>query len=651
MNDSLGKKMKVQIKFIDLDQNNRLISHIAEVIGQVGEPIDYNPQAEIQSLKEQGYALADNQFDNSKSVFDPKRTEYQIAFHHQKVVIDSRHPGFGFNASDLQKIVKQIVHYEGAAGRNPQDSVTTAVFNHVYLVDQVTKQTIEDRGFQPQQQSMQLIGTPTVPGYVPDQTIVGGKIVSASDDDQNYLVTFKLNLAPAKTIQCAYIRYVNLSNHNQILAEDKVSGNVNTPINYDPQIKISQFEQQGFKLVNNGFNPNHEVQFFGNQDGYCPVFIVSFNYEVVEVNSQHPLDGVDPNLYQKDSRLIVKFVGPNWEFPDQIQKRQWHRSITVNPRTRQLITNGKFDTAWSSDQDQYDAVVVPVVSNYHVDQPVVKVKNNIPKDQVVAIHYQANGRLIPVDEDGAEISNAPHPQFETDPNDASQVRDDQVVPDLAGFTSSTMTVAPTAPGEDYQIVYHKKQDDNTMYINLGSKDQSGVNTNTTDDTAEKISIDKATSTGKAQEDQIAVVNFIDIDHNSKLITSSGKLVGKAGESINDLYSTKIPLKVLKEHGYHVIFNSFDDQDKIRYFNENPLPQVFNVGISKKLHVEEKTEPSSVDTEQQKLEETRQRFNRIKPTLVDPRIGRADSQTVNKLLDIVAALLNLIFIINNKDDKK
>ena len=62
--------------------------------------------------------------------------------------------------------------------------------------------------------------------------------------------------------------------------------------------------------------------------------------------------------------------------------------------------------------------------------------------------------------------------------------------------------------------------------------------------------------------QTAIINFIDIDDHGHSITSSGKLSGRVGESINDLYSTEIPLKVLKEQGYRVVFDDFNENSEI-----------------------------------------------------------------------------------------
>ncbi len=94
---------------------------------------------------------------------------------------------------------------------------------------------------------------------------------------------------------------------------------------------------------------------------------------------------------------------------------------------------------------------------------------------------------------------------------------------------------------------------------------------------------------------MAIINFIDLDNNGKQLTSSGPLTGKPGESINDLYSTEIPLKAIAQTGYHVVFNGFDGDGQIQKFNNNDLmTQVFTVGLSKAKKVEaEKITPEKL----------------------------------------------------------
>ncbi len=122
---------------------------------------------------------------------------------------------------------------------------------------------------------------------------------------------------------------------------------------------------------------------------------------------------------------------------------------------------------------------------------------------------------------GAAIQGAPTPQFESDSNDASKVRNDQNVPKVSGYQATLATVTPANPGQDLTVIYEKiNNNDDTLYINLNhdheSDSQAAVNhkdigqqTNLTDDS----------------DVQTAIINFIDIDDHGHSITSSENFLG------------------------------------------------------------------------------------------------------------------------------
>lgn len=529
----------------------------------------------------------------------------------EHVVVDANHPGYGFTEEKLLKTITQTVHYVGAASRNPQDNVTRVSFSRVYIVNKKSGKVIEDRGFQPKEKSMQLIGTPTLPGYIPDRVVVGGEKVTPNDLNKEYIVTFKLNMKPTNTMQKAKIRYVDLTTNNQLLTEDTVSGLANTPINND----------------------------------YCPIFIITFISAVEAVNINNPVDWVDPSLYHRKSKLIVNFEGCPNPPKTVIQTINWFRTITVNNIVKKIIPNGVYDKTWRADEERYQEVKIPIVQGYHADLDVINQKSVTLDDQTITVQYHPNGHLIPVDEAGAAIQGAPTPQFESDSNDASKVKNDQNVPKVSGYQATLATVTPANPGQDLTVVYEKiNNNDDTLYINLNHDHESDSQA-----AIDHENVDQQTDlTDNSKIVQTAIINFIDIDDHGHSITSSGKLSGRVGDSINDLYSTEIPLKVLKEQGYRVVFDDFNENSERQYFKESVLPQIFTIGLSKKSS--DNQESSDLDEEYEKLRQTREQFKQIKPTIMDSSDELNSSQTVNKLIDIITGLLTLIFMLS-KGNKK
>lgn len=652
MSSLFGRKTKAKIDFIDVDNDSELIESSGKLVGRVGDRIDFDPQEKIDSLSKQGYILDKNEY-NKNLTFNHEDKSYKITFHHEHVIVDADHPGYGFSKAQLEKKLQQVIHYQGAASRTPEDNVTEITFSHVYTVDKVTGQIVEDKGYQPAKQAFQLIGTPTVPGFVPDISIAGGKTVTAEDKNQKYTVNFVLNRKPSTSKQSAKIIYVNLSENNKILDSDLLNGSANMPIDYNPQSKIENFKKQGFELVNNGFNADGDTQFFGNVDNYQPVFVVTLKYAAQAVNSDHPFKGIDPSLYERSSKFIVKFVGGGNKTPKEfVQTAIWKRTITVMPKNQKILVNGYYDTPWKANLDKYSDVKIPVIPGYHTDEKIARALPLDEQNQTLTVAYHPNGHLIPVDENGNVIQGAVNPQFETDIHDPSKVMRDEVVPSINGYKCDLMTVSPTDPGKDLNVVYKKQNKDDTLYISLEDKEKKSKfnSSNPVEPSVSKKSLPEESTDKDNNDKQIAIINFIDVDHNGASVTSSGQLMGNPGESINDLYSTDVPIKVLKNNGYHVVFNNFDKDGFIQRFDNNSLmPQVFTIGISKKeTHKSDfKEKTYNIDEKIQELVKAKKDLEKIKPTLVSKQDD--NSQTVSKLLDTVTSLLNLVFILDK--DKK
>lgn len=707
-----GKNVKTTFNFVDLDAGNKVLD-TEEISGKAGQEIEYDPQEKINQLIDQGYALADKEFSKrANKNFGQEDQTLPIAFHHAHLKVTAANPSHGYSKDQLEKKIQQIIHYQGAASRTPENSVTEVVFEREVEIDQVTDQVASDSGWQPEKQSFMIIGTPTLPGFIPDQAAAGGDSVTAEDGNKEYTVNFEINKVPSSLTQSAIVRFVDINNGNKAISVDKLSGQPNMPIEYDPKNKINHLENEGFKLIHNGFNGDGDIQFFGNADSYEPIFIITMKYTAVAVNKDHPNDAIDPSQYEKESKFTVEFLGAGDATPAKVvQTAHWSRTVTVIPDKNQIIANGFYDTPWKADLDHYNNVTIPVVDGYHSKGNVVNAIPVTEKDQLLTVTYEENGHIIPVDENGTTIPNAPHPQFENDPHQAGEVRDDQIIPDVEGYKCDLMTVTPDDPGKDLQVSYKSVKKEDTLYINLGKNKTETTATPTPEPTmptaapqgpadaqptvppmvkpeqTEGAQAKEATQptvaaasamptqpteqattapTQPAQQtkQQVAIVNFIDVDHNGASLTSSGPLVGQPGESINDLYSTEIPLKVIKKAGYHVVFNNFDSDGFVQRFDNNDLlTQVFTIGVSKKKPEEAKKElipvsedngssamaDGDVDPKVAALKETTDQLKKIKPTLL-PKDNGDNSQTVTRLLDIVTALLNLIFVLGNGDKK-
>ncbi|KRK44026.1 mucus binding protein precursor [Lactobacillus amylovorus DSM 20531] len=189
---------------------------------------------------------------------------------------------------------------------------------------------------------------------------------------------------------------------------------------------------------------------------------------------------------------------------------------------------------------------MPVVKGYHADKKSIAGGKVTQVSVNKKVTYTANGHIIPVDVDGNKIAGAPTPVFETDPKDPTQVLDQQAVPTIEGYSCDIKTTAPYDPAKDLEITYKAEKKESAKPATPEKKEEPKAAT-------EPKAAASELKPKKDQNDQVAIINFIVLDNNGKQLTSSGPLTGKPGESINDLYSTEIPLKAIAQIGYHVVF--------------------------------------------------------------------------------------------------
>lgn len=189
---------------------------------------------------------------------------------------------------------------------------------------------------------------------------------------------------------------------------------------------------------------------------------------------------------------------------------------------------------------------MPVVKGYHADKKSIAGGKVTQVSVNKKVTYTANGHIIPVDVDGNKIAGVPTPVFETDPKDPTQVLDQQAVPTIEGYSCDIKTTAPYDPAKDLEITYKAEKKESAKPATPEKKEEPKAAT-------EPKAAASELKPKKDQNDQVAIINFIVLDNNGKQLTSSGPLTGKPGESINDLYSTEIPLKAIAQIGYHVVF--------------------------------------------------------------------------------------------------
>lgn len=506
-----NNKQPFTVNFIDLDNDNASLAHLEEA-----KLDDLEVDPIIQTLQQKGYQLVNNGFDPNA---DEDEYDFIVKFRHTYQIIDADHPTNEFPVEVLRKVGTQTVHYKGAGTRTPIDNKTQVVLNRSLIYDRVEKQIVKDNGWD--KKSFLVIGTPDVAGYVPSDSYIGGETVTHDDADRHYDITYEINRNPSQEQQEALIKFLDVDDENkEIAASGGISGDPYTKINYSPIGTINYLKNQGYQLISNGFSPNGEVQFFDNSDKTRQTYIISMGHAHTEVNVDNPLNGIDPSEYERDRIATVHYVGAGESTPqDNSQIIKMDRTVTVDSVTKEILHR----TEWRPSKDDFEAVTTPILKGYHADKGLVRAKSVSTDRLDEIITYVANGRIIPIDEDGNEIVDAPHPRYQTDPKDATKVLDNEAVPEIAGYTARMESINPEDASSDTKVVYNKK-----LVVQLKALEDRGyvfVNNGLNADTVAR-SIDN--------DDHGTQTYVIGLSHGHQHVTPDNP--GYPGEPINPNYT-------------------------------------------------------------------------------------------------------------------
>ncbi|MEY8293665.1 mucin-binding protein, partial [Limosilactobacillus caviae] len=117
---------------------------------------------------------------------------------------------------------------------------------------------------------------PTIPGYTPETPTVTPE-VPTKDTPVKY--------TPVDNTQNAQVRYIDLTNNEEIANSGNLSGQPGDKINYSTADTIKSLTDKGYVLVNDGFPADAA---FDNDKGHDQVFTVTFRHGTQPVNPNEP---------------------------------------------------------------------------------------------------------------------------------------------------------------------------------------------------------------------------------------------------------------------------------------------------------------------------------------------------------------------------
>ncbi|MCD7124654.1 mucin-binding protein, partial [Limosilactobacillus caviae] len=154
---------------------------------------------------------------------------------------------------------------------------------------------------------------PTIPGYTPETPTVTPE-VPTKDTPVKY--------TPVDNTQNAQVRYIDLTNNEEIANSGNLSGQPGDKINYSTADTIKSLTDKGYVLVNDGFPADAA---FDNDKGHDQVFTVTFRHGTQPVNPNEPgkpgqpINPNDPEgpKYPQGSDQVTKNVTRTVQYVDE----------------------------------------------------------------------------------------------------------------------------------------------------------------------------------------------------------------------------------------------------------------------------------------------------------------------------------------------
>lgn len=442
-NKKNARRQKAEIKFIDVDDNNREVATSGELKGKPEKEIPYNTAEVLKNLTAKGYEVVTNDFDSEeqKPVFGNSRDHVQIFFvvlKHKKQVVNSEHPFSGIDASLYEKEVHRTIRFSGIDNKKLDDVVQTAILKRNLTVDLVTKKIIPGE-YTSQWHSSETypsVSVPVVSGY---HTKIS-KVVASPVEKQD--VTEEV-----KYYSNGYLIPVDV-NHNEFSEIDKkqlITNSIDPTKVVLPELDLKNIVLKQIK----------EVKIADPSRNYEIPYLLVHKY--VAVDEKHPQEVISPSYYRRIVTARVHYQGAGDQTPpDAEQTVRWTRTITYDEVSKEIIENGMYTTDWVADKDIFEATPTPVIKGFAANIGLIGEHPVTETDLMATITYTPLGKMIPVDEHGNEIKNAMHPTYVNDPYDPVRVLFTEEVPEVPGYAPVKNTISVNDPFTDIKVAYTLK---------------------------------------------------------------------------------------------------------------------------------------------------------------------------------------------------
>lgn len=438
-----NKEQKAEVKYLDIDSNNEEIVESELLTGKPNTKIDYSTIDQLKKLNEKGYEVVSNGFDANGDIqfFDTSDDYVQtfiVTLKHKQVLVNKKNSLEGIDESEYHKTTKRVISYAGAGDKTPAEVVQAVSWDRNLTVDAATKRIISDGKYttdwKPEQETYPAISVPAVSEYhtrikeVPEEKARLANITEKIRYVKNGYVV-PVNEKGEKIDSLPKLRFVSDKNDPTL---------VTLPEN---NLEDEKYEPEDINLTEVDPANNLEVKYI-------------LKHKFITINKDNSHFDVNPGSYRRTATALVRYEGAGDKNPkDSIQTVQWNRNITYDEVTKEILEDGKYTTDWKPDKEYFEAVDTPVISGFTADIGVVAKHDVTQSDLFATVTYQKNGAIIPVDEDGKEISKAKPVPFLNDLTDPTRVLATEEVPEIEGYRRTQEAVLIKNPVKDIKVKY------------------------------------------------------------------------------------------------------------------------------------------------------------------------------------------------------
>lgn len=415
----------VFFSYIDKETGKALAQDQAS--GQVGQLIEYQPDERLAALRKQGYVLAYNGFPEGArfSENDHMNQVFAILLKHDRELVQPSAIQDQTQLPDPASYSRSytlMVRFVDDQGKELHPAVSQQVtWMCPFVMDKVTGTVISQQNdsWEPTKKQYEPVPAPVIAGYLADQTVL---------DDQPVV---QQNISNT-------IVYRPLGKIVPITADGQVVPNV-APIQYknDPD-DAGKVIGQSLPQIN-GYTNN--LQSMMPVD---PLKDTKVLYEATSVSksvaSVAPADQnlTDDNAPREIHHYTVHFLSQDGEklADDIVQSSTWR-------------SDG------SRDIKNYQDVKVPVIEGYYTIDHRLKGPVAVPFELNHTVVYHQLGKIIPIDENGQEITGTNQSTYQNDPTDPTIPLPNQPVPSLAGYSAEVTTITPDDGGLNAKVIYRR----------------------------------------------------------------------------------------------------------------------------------------------------------------------------------------------------